>query len=122
MYVGMYVCMYVCMYVYIHVFIFSYIYICNKIYNTFSAHTSHIRTYPIKETKNVTIPDSTKAEFWEHYEHYRGDHPACAKRLHNPVGFAGDDGRYNLAGNKVIVMLLGLALQAVRSLELCRCP
>ena len=75
-----------------------------------------------KETKNIVISEEDRSEFWKHYGTHRGGHPACANGRHNPVGVAGDDARYNLAGYKVVVMLLSLPLQTIRSLEMCRYP
>ena len=79
-----------------------------------------------KEHKQIDISQDSREEFWEHFKTYRGDHPACNPRpgggWHNPVGRAGDDARYNLAGAKVIVVLLSLLLHNVQRLEVCRFP
>ena len=79
-----------------------------------------------KEHKNVAIPQEERKQFWQHFERFRGAHPACQPQrpghYHNPVGLAGDDARYNLAGAKVIVVLLSLLLHNVQRLEVCRFP
>ena len=37
----------------------------------------------------------------------------CENAIHNPIGVAGDDARYNLAGQKAIMILVSLPLQMV---------
>ena len=40
-------------------------------------------------------------------------HPATEQKKHIPVGMAGDDAKYTLAGSKIICMLLNFPLQQV---------
>ena len=49
-------------------------------------------------------------------------HPAMHSKQHNPIGISGDDAQWNLAGSKVICILLSYVLQEVQSLDLCRFP
>ena len=73
-----------------------------------------------KEHKGVSVSQEARAEFWSHYWQFRGEHPASCH--HNPVGVAGDDARYNLAGQKIIIMMVSLVLHEPQRLEVCRYP
>ena len=53
-------------------------------------------------------------EYWDHWEKFgQVHHPAMEQKKHIPVGMAGDDAKYTLAGAKIIVMLLNFPLQEV---------
>ena len=53
-------------------------------------------------------------EYWDHWEKYgQIHHPATEQKKHIPVGMAGDDAKYTLAGSKIICMLLNFPLQQV---------
>ena len=41
------------------------------------------------------------------------EHPACAEGVHLPIGISGDDAKYTLAGNKLIIMMISFLLQEV---------
>ena len=73
-----------------------------------------------KEHKGINVSPTARAEFLSHYWQFRGEHPATPH--HNPVGVAGDDARYNLAGQKAIIMMVSMVLHEPRRLEVCRYP
>ena len=53
-------------------------------------------------------------EYWDHWEKFATvEHPATEQKKHVPVGMAGDDAKYTLAGAKIICMLLNFPLQEV---------
>jgi len=54
------------------------------------------------------------SDFWAHWEkHEPVQHPATIEKKHMPVGIAGDDAKYTLAGAKLICMLLSFPIQTV---------
>ena len=53
-------------------------------------------------------------QYWDHWQKYgQVHHPATEQKKHIPVGMAGDDAKYTLAGAKIICMLLNFPLQQV---------
>ena len=111
-----------CIYIYIILYYILCVCVCIRMLYIYTLIQVYILYMHGKETKNIVISEEDRSEFWKHYGTHRGGHPACANGRHNPVGVAGDDARYNLAGYKVVVMLLSLPLQTIRSLEMCRYP
>ena len=49
-------------------------------------------------------------EYWDHWLRFKHHHPAAAEGKHTPLGVAGDDARYTLAGAKVIIICINSIL------------
>ena len=72
--------------------------------------------------KNIQVPMEQRQQFWSHWRKFMPAHPAMYGKRHSPIGISGDDAQWNLAGAKVIVILMSFVLQEVQSLDLCRFP
>ena len=67
-----------------------------------------------KDCGKVTWNEKDVKEYWDHWEQFGNvEHPATKEKKHIPVGIAGDDAKYTLAGAKIIVMLLNFPVQEV---------
>lgn len=73
-----------------------------------------------KDKHGIVFSQEDLAGFWAHWRQHMPPHPATD--LHVPVGLAGDDTQYNLAGAKLIVNLLSFPLYNPASSKLCRWP
>ena len=66
-----------------------------------------------KESGRVQIDRSEIDRFWQHMEQYTSwtkHHGACTDRM-VPLGLHGDDGQYNSAGDKLIVITVNFLLE-----------
>ena len=80
-------------------------------------------TQTTKEHQKIRVTREAVREYWQHMQqHGQYDHPAFEKKDHIPVGVSGDDARWNLAGDKLIVLLLNAIVQEVEPLDACRFP
>ncbi|CAE7209454.1 unnamed protein product [Symbiodinium sp. CCMP2456] len=74
----------------------------------------------VEDKHGIVFSQEDLAGFWAHWRQHMPPHPATD--LHVPVGLAGDDTQYNLAGAKLIVNLLSFPLYNPASSKLCRWP
>ena len=86
-----------------------------------------IRHRHCQVTDKILVPETAKHFFWQHFRAHMGPHPALdvhdqnhQGRLHQPVGIAGDDARFTLAGRKIIVLMLSFVLQEVKRYSIYR--
>ena len=73
-----------------------------------------------KDKHGITFSADELKRFWRHYRQHMPQHPASDE--HVPVGLAGDDTQYNLAGAKLIINLVSFPLYDPAASKLCRWP
>ena len=71
-------------------------------------------------TGKVHVKKDDVAKFWHHWKAHMPSHPASDDANSNegvlrvPIGLAGDDAKYTLAGAKFIVVMLSSVLYKVK--------
>eukprot|EP00439_Symbiodinium_sp_Y106_P053685 s827_g7.t1 len=74
----------------------------------------------MSDKHGITFSADELKRFWRHYRQHMPQHPASDE--HVPVGLAGDDTQYNLAGAKLIINLVSFPLYDSAASKLCRWP
>eukprot|EP00435_Cladocopium_sp_Y103_P052968 s614_g16.t2 len=69
-----------------------------------------------KDNGKVTWKEKDVKEYWEHWQKFgEVQHPATQTKTHVPIGLAGDDAKYTLAGAKIICIMLNFPLREIMS-------
>ena len=66
----------------------------------------HEILHHMAHTGQATVSKEEIVEYWNHWNRYKPRHLCSDSKNHTPLGMAGDDARYTLAGSKVIIICL----------------
>ena len=65
----------------------------------------------LHRNKRIAVSQADIQSYWETYKKFKSaDHPCCKNMRHSPLGIAGDDCKYTLAGAKVIIIGFNIIL------------
>ena len=66
----------------------------------------HELLHHMAQTKQMIVSQEDRKQYWDWWARYKPSHPAMQAGIHTPIGLAGDDAKYTLAGAKVIVVCM----------------